>query len=46
MSEGTGQNPDMRSFQRRLILRGTLTLRTGLRVGAVRDPLLESLSCR
>jgi len=31
----------MRSFQRRLILRGRLTLRTGLRIGAGRDPLLE-----
>jgi len=41
MSEGNGRVPDMRSFQRRLILRGRLTLRTGLRVGAGRDPLLE-----
>lgn len=41
MSEETGRVPDMRSFQRRLTLRGRLTLRTGLRVGAGRDPLLE-----
>lgn len=33
---------DMRAFHRRLTLRGTLTLRTGLRVGAGRDPALET----
>lgn len=32
---------DMHAFHRRLTLRGTLTARTGLRVGAGRDPLLE-----
>ena len=32
----------MRTFHRRLTLRGTLTLRTGLRVGAGRDPALET----
>ena len=41
MSEKISQVLDMRSFQRRLTLRGALTLRTGLRVGAGRDPLLE-----
>lgn len=41
MSEETGRIPDMRSFQRRLILRGRLTLHTGLRIGAGREPLLE-----
>jgi CRISPR-associated RAMP protein (TIGR02581 family) len=33
---------DMRAFHRRLTLRGTLVLSTGLRVGAGRDPLLET----
>jgi len=41
-SERNDQSPDMRVFHRRLILRGTLTLRTGLRVGAGRDPWLET----
>ena len=41
MSEGNGRVHDMRSFQRRLVLCGRLTLHTGLRVGAGRDPLLE-----
>jgi CRISPR-associated RAMP protein (TIGR02581 family) len=32
----------MRAFHRRLILRGTLKLNTGLRVGAGRDPAIET----
>ena len=41
MSEKIPEAPDLRSFQRRLILRGTLKLRSGLRIGAGREPLLE-----
>jgi len=41
-SERNDPSPDMRVFHRRLTLRGTLTLLTGLRVGAGRDPWLET----
>lgn len=41
-NERNARSPDMRAFQRRLTLRGTLTLRTGLRVGAGRESAVET----
>jgi CRISPR-associated RAMP protein (TIGR02581 family) len=40
-TERNEQAPDMQAFYRRLTLRGVLTLRTGLRIGAGRDLLFD-----
>jgi len=41
-NERNERSPDMQAFHRRLTLQGKLVLQTGLRVGAGRDPLLET----